>query len=91
MFGQTPWCKQRLTVRALLGASILGTVYTLPIDNIRTRMMNQHIDPAKNRLNYAHSWEAGLKAVKYEGLNSLFVGMYPYFFKVFIYMASVSR
>lgn len=79
----------RLNVSALLGASVLGSLYTLPIDNIRTRMMNQHVDPSKNRINYANSWEAGLKAIKYEGLNSLMVGMYPYFIKVFLYMATV--
>lgn len=79
----------RIKVSALLGASVLGSLYTLPIDNVRTRMMNQHVDPSKNRINYANSWEAALKAVKYEGLNSLMVGMYPYFFKVFLYMATV--
>lgn len=37
---------------ALLLASFVSTICTLPFDNVRTRLMNQQIQHDRNRLNY---------------------------------------
>jgi hypothetical protein len=73
------------TVIALLGASLCGALYTLPIDNIKTRLQNQSTDPSRNRINYTGMSDCISKSLKYEGLNGLFVGMVPYYCKVLVY------
>lgn len=73
------------TLVALVGATILGTVFTLPIDNIKTRLQNQHVNPEVNRLTYRSSFSVISKSIAHEGLNGLFVGMVPYYAKVFAY------
>jgi len=37
---------------ALLWASFWGTAFTLPFDNIKTRLQKQFPDPSKNRITY---------------------------------------
>lgn len=86
--GQTKLCKLSLS-SALLGASLLGALYTLPIDNVKTRLQNQSVDPAKNRLNYTSALDVVAKSIKYEGSNALFVGLIPYYLKVLVYASLV--
>ena len=69
----------------------MGALYTLPIDNIKTRLQNQSADPSRNRLNYSGTLDCLGKSLQTEGLNSLFVGAIPYFVKVLAYATLVSR
>lgn len=77
------------TLVALVGATLLGTIFTLPIDNIKTRLQNQHVNPEINRLTYRGSLSVVSKSIAVEGLNGLFVGMIPYYAKVLAYAAVV--
>lgn len=67
----------------------MGAVYTLPIDNIKTRLQNQSADPSKNRLNYKSVIDVVSNSIKYEGLNGLFVGGIPYYLKILTYTTLV--
>jgi hypothetical protein len=75
----------------LLVASIWGTVLTLPVDNIRTRIMNQFPDKTLNRMNYDGILSVINKSIKVEGANALFVGAIPHFAHVFLYAGLVRR
>ena len=77
-------------IGALLVASVWGTVITLPLDNIRTRLMNQFPDKSLNRINYKGVYSVISKSVQHEGLNGLFVGMVPHYLHIFTYAALVS-
>ena len=37
---------------SLITACVFSAIVTLPIDNIRTRVYQQHLDPQKNRINF---------------------------------------
>lgn len=63
----------------------MANIYTLPIDNIKTRLMNQSADPSRNRFNYTGSLDVLAKSLKYEGLNGLFTGLIPAQIKILAY------
>lgn len=69
----------------LVSASIWGTIFTLPIDNIRTRIMNQYPEKSLNRYNYNTIMGVINQALKVEGLSFAFVGMYPHFLHTLFY------
>lgn len=37
---------------SIILAALTSSIITLPFDNARTRIMNAHSDPSRNRLNY---------------------------------------
>lgn len=78
------------TLVALIGASVVGTLVTLPVDNLKTRIQNQHSNPSLNRLNYSGTMSALTKSLEYEGFNGLFVGLFPYYIKILAYSAVVN-
>lgn len=78
-------------IAALLVASVWGTVLTLPLDNIRTRLMNQFPDKKLNRMNYTGIVNVINKAIQVEGANALFVGMVPHYAHVLLYSALVIK
>lgn len=77
-------------IAGLLVASIYGTVLSLPLDNARTRLMNQFPKKKLNRMNYTGVLNVFQKSIKVEGLNGLFVGMIPHFLHTFAYAALVN-
>ena len=71
---------------ALLLASIVSTVVTLPFDNLRTRIMNSHKEPERNRLNYTGIIDAFVKGAKVEqNFRSHWAGFYTYLAATYIY------
>lgn len=70
---------------AILYASFFGTLFTLPADNIKTRMQNQFTDRSLNRLNYSGFVDAMKKAWYTEGSNAFLAGFYTYYLKVTLY------
>ena len=70
---------------ALLWASLWGTIFTLPYDNLRTRVMTQNADPAKNRLVYSSLSDAAKKVLQHEGWTGFYVGFYAFYVRTFIY------
>ena len=91
MIGPYDWMKERCwnvfgenSVNkpiALLWCSIWGTVWTLPIDNIKTRMQNQFADKSLNRMNYAGFVDAMKQSWYVEGSNTYLAGFQTYYAK----------
>ena len=76
---------------AVVWAAGWATFFTLPFDNIRTRIMKQFPDPSRNRywniisrLNYANYREAWQQALYYEGTKGLWAGGYAFYGKMLI-------
>ena len=74
---------------AVFCATLVGTVTTFVFDNLKTRMQCSYPDKSLNRLNYANSMEAAVKAFSHEGAYTFFAGFYPMFLKMFFYSLSV--
>jgi solute carrier family 25 oxoglutarate transporter 11 len=71
---------------ALLLASGVAAAVTLPFDNIRTRWVQLHKQPERNRINFASIGQAISTAVKVETHPlSLWAGFFTFFPQVFIY------
>lgn len=71
---------------ALIVSAMVGAAVTLPVDNIRTRLMQAHSDPSRNRLNYKGAWDVVVKSLKYEGtVWSLWSGYTTFYFSVLFY------
>lgn len=71
---------------AIFLAAGVSSIITLPFDNIRTRFMNAHSDPSRNRLNYSGIFDVFVQSAKYEKSNfAMWAGFYPYFMSTLIY------
>ena len=66
-------------------AALWGSLLTLPFDNIKTRLQKQFKDPAKNRLTYLGFFDAFNTVAIVEKPHSLWVGLFPYYLKIFLY------
>lgn len=71
---------------AILWASIFGALFSLPFDNLKTRMQNQFADPKLNRLTYAGVFDAARQSFGVEKLWA-FPGFYTYYAKTVLYAA----
>jgi len=69
---------------AILWASIFGAAFSLPFDNLKTRMQNQFSDPKLNRLTYAGAFDAARQMYGVEKLGA-FPGFYTYYAKTVLY------
>jgi hypothetical protein len=71
---------------ALFIATGIASAVTLPFDNIRTRWVQLHSQPERNRINFATIGEAVSKALLVETHPlSLWAGFYTYFPQLFVY------
>ncbi|EGR32807.1 mitochondrial 2-oxoglutarate malate carrier, putative [Ichthyophthirius multifiliis] len=80
-FGDMAWLKWV----ALMWASFWATAFTLPFDNIKTRLQNQHINPEFNRLNYNGWVNAVQQVIIVEGIQGFHMGFFPFYARTFIY------
>lgn len=80
-FGDMTWNKHM----ALTWAALWGTIFTLPFDNLRTRMTTQNADPTKNRLVYSCMSDAAKKLLYHEGWTGFYVGFYAFYVRTFFY------
>lgn len=69
---------------AILWCSIFGAAFSLPFDNIKTRMQNQFSDPKLNRLNYKGLYDAMRQAYVVEKMW-MTPGFYTYYAKTVAY------
>ena len=71
---------------ALLISTAIAAAATLPFDNIRTRWIQLHKQPERNRLNFATFSQAVGSALKVEGHPlALWAGYFTFFPQLFIY------
>lgn len=69
---------------AILWASIFGAAFSLPFDNLKTRMQNQFADPKLNRLTYKGVYDAAKQAYVVEKMWFT-PGFYTYYAKTVAY------
>lgn len=81
-FGDMPEVNNTL---ALFWATLIGTLCVTPFDNIKTRLMIQFPEAAKNRINYAGYMDCVAKIFHNEGLFSFYTGFYAQFYRVAAY------
>lgn len=71
---------------AIFLAALVSSAVTLPFDNARTRIMNSHSDPSRNRLNYTGILDIFAKSARYEKSRfALWAGFYSYFSSNLLY------
>ncbi len=71
---------------ALFLASIVSTVVTLPFDSARTKIMNQHSQQDRNRLNYRGYIDVFVKQFLHEtNPRSMWSGFYTYLAWTYMY------
>lgn len=71
---------------AIFLAAGVSSLITLPIDNARTRIMNAHSDPSRNRLNYKGLTDIFVKSIEHEKSRfALLAGFYSYFASTLVY------
>lgn len=71
---------------AIFLASLTSAVITLPFDNARTRIMNAHLEPERNRFNYKGLMHLFSTACLLEKSKfGLWAGFYTYFASTFLY------
>jgi hypothetical protein len=71
---------------AIFLAALTSSIITLPFDNIRTRIMNAHSDPSRNRLNYKGGLDAVVQSIKHEKSRfALWAGFFSYFASTLTY------
>lgn len=73
------------TLYAILGASLVGAAVTLPFDNLKTRLQNQHTNKSLNRMNYNDMLHAMNLAYRNEGMYWFAPGFTTYYAKVVLY------
>ena len=67
-------------------SNFVSAVVTLPFDNIRTRVMNAHSDPSRNRMNYKGIFDIVVKSYRYEKSHfAMWAGFYTYYFSSLAY------
>ncbi len=70
----------------LFMAALTSSIITLPFDNVRTRIMNAHSDPSRNRLNYRGIIDVFVKSLTYEKSHfAMWAGFFSYFASTLIY------
>jgi hypothetical protein len=75
-----------VTPISLICAALIGSAFTLPIDNVRTRIMQLHNQADRNRYNYRSGTEAFMRSILHEGhFFSPWMGFYTYFLGNLIY------
>eukprot|EP01104_Vermistella_antarctica_P000691 TRINITY_DN10824_c0_g1_i1.p1 TRINITY_DN10824_c0_g1~~TRINITY_DN10824_c0_g1_i1.p1 ORF type:complete len:310 (-),score=23.00 TRINITY_DN10824_c0_g1_i1:67-996(-) len=62
-------------------AGLVCAVTTSPIDNIKTRVMNQPLTPDGRKL-YRNSWDCFVKTLKAEGVTGLYKGFYSQWLRI---------
>lgn len=73
---------------SLAFAALVASVVTLPVDNLRTKWMQRHYDPTRNRINASTPLEYAKLTYLVEGhLFSPWVGFYTYFTYMLLYSA----
>lgn len=71
---------------SIILAALTSSIITLPFDNARTRIMNAHSDPSRNRLNYKGIIDVFSKSLIHEKSNfALWAGFYSYFASTLVY------
>ena len=71
---------------ALLLAAICSSFVTLPFDNARTKIMNSHSNPQRNRVNYKNYNDVFKKIIEVEGNpKSLWAGLTTYICATYLY------
>ncbi len=71
---------------SILSAAAIGSIITLPFDNARTRLMQMHIDPTRNKINYTKMVDVFRAMSLFEGHRfSPWIGFYPYYQSMLIY------
>lgn len=71
---------------AIFLAAAVSSVFTLPFDNARTRIMNAHSDPSRNRMNYKGILDIFAKSFKYEKSNfAIWAGFVSHFSSTLVY------
>lgn len=71
---------------ALFLASIVSSIVTLPFDTARTRLMNQQLQPERNRVNYRGYLDVFVKQVVHEASpRSLWSGFYTHLAWTYLY------
>lgn len=83
-FGDMTWNKYF----SLAWASLIGTVCTLPFDNIRTKIAAQNADPTKNRVVYRSITEAAQRTFHLEGWTGFYIGFNVFFARTYLYAFS---
>ena len=67
-------------------ASVISSIFTLPFDNIRTRIMNAHSQVDRNRLNYNGYIDVIFKALAVESNpRGLYAGFYSWVLATYVY------
>ena len=73
---------------ALFLAAAAASVITLPFDNARTRIMQAHSDPSRNRMNYSGMTSVFIKSFTHEKSHfALWAGFSTYFLSTWMYAA----
>lgn len=73
---------------SLIFATAVASAVTLPFDNLRTKWMQRHVDPARNRINASSITQFAYLSYVTEGhLYSPWVGFYTYFTYMLVYGA----
>lgn len=73
---------------AIFLAALTSAAITLPFDNARTKIMQLHSDPSKNRFNYTGIFDVFFKSFQYEKSHfALWAGYYAHFGSTLIYAA----
>jgi len=71
---------------ALFLAALVSTICTLPFDNVRTRVMNQQLQPDRNRLTYRGYFDVFVQQACHEpNPRSLWAGFYTYLLGAYVY------
>jgi hypothetical protein len=71
---------------ALALSSFVGAAVTLPFDNIRTKIIQMHKEPERNRLNFNGIFQGIKKSLHVETHPfSLWAGFYTYYPCIFLY------
>lgn len=71
---------------AIFLAAATSAAFTLPFDNARTRIMQAHSDPSKNRLNYTGIFDVFSKSLLHEKSHfALWAGYFAHFASTWVY------
>lgn len=71
-----------LHIVSSLVAGFMAALTTSPVDVIKTRMMNQHRDPAGKPLLYQNTFDCVLKIVRHEGIFGFYKGFIPNWMRI---------
>lgn len=70
---------------AIVWAAFWGSIFTLPVDNIKTKLMKQFNDGSKNRISYNGIFDVVTKSLEVEGYLGLWAGFFPFYARTLLY------